>query len=265
MQNASKPLTRLLEIMAQLRHPETGCPWDIQQTFQSIVPHTLEEAYEVADAIEFGTMDDVKEELGDLLFQVVFYAQLGKEQNQFDFSDIVETLSDKLVRRHPHVFGDTQVDSPEAVKLNWERIKEKEKEDKGEIDTSVLANIPVGLTPLIRAHKLQKRCAKVGFDWGELSPVIDKINEEVGEVLAELEQPEVDKDNLTEEVGDLFFSVVNLARYLDVDADAALRKANHKFEQRFRKVEAALREQNKQPKEASLDEMESLWQAVKNK
>lgn len=263
MDNAFKQVQRLLHIMEQLRHPETGCPWDTQQTFQTIVPYTLEEAYEVADAIEFGTMDDVKDELGDLLFQVIFYAQLGKEQGHFDFEAIAENVSDKLVRRHPHVFADAQVDSTDAVKERWEQIKQKEREAKGEIDKSTLANIPKGMGPLIKAHKIQKRCAKVGFDWPDLPPVFDKISEEVDEIKDELNQDVPSKERLTEEVGDLFFSVVNLARHLGVDSDAALRVANNKFEKRFRQVENTLHQQDKLPNEVSLDELESIWQKVK--
>lgn len=263
MDNAFKQVDRLLQIMEQLRHPETGCPWDTQQTFQTIVPYTLEEAYEVADAIEFGSMDDVKDELGDLLFQVVFYAQLGKEQGDFDFEAIAQNVSDKLVRRHPHVFAETQVDFSDAVNVNWEQIKQQEREAKGIVDNSVLANIPKGMGPLIKAQKLQKRCAKVGFDWPELPPVFDKIAEEVDEIKAELACSQPQEARLTEEVGDLFFSVVNLARHLGVDADAALRVANNKFEKRFRQVEDELQQQEKAPSDVSLEELESLWQKVK--
>ena len=242
-------LSRLLEIIERLRDPETGCPWDQKQSFESIVPHTIEETYEVADAIFSGDMHDIKDELGDLLFQVVFYAQLGKEQGDFDFEDIAKAISDKLIRRHPHVFDESdEADVSEGLDLNeggsdeklhktqdelnnqWEQIKAQERASKNqELDTSTLANIPQGMTPLLRAQKLQKKCSKVGFDWTELPPVVDKIHEEIEEVLAEVNVSEPDQQAVEEEIGDLLFAVVNLARHTSVNAETALIKANRKF------------------------------------
>lgn len=257
-------VSRLLWVMEQLRDPETGCPWDKQQSFSTIVPYTIEEAYEVADAIEYGDMNDIKDELGDLLFQVVFYAQLGKEQNEFDFEAIAGAVADKLIRRHPHVFADTNVSSTDEVKQNWEAIKQQERQDKGLTDdTSVLANIPKGMAPLVKALKIQTRCAKVGFDWKELSPVVDKIREEVEEVLEEANRDPQDHEALTSEVGDLMFAVVNLARHLKVDPEAALRATNNKFEKRFREIETSLKEHGKSVQDATLEEMEAIWQQVK--
>lgn len=256
-------VSRLLWVMSQLRDPETGCPWDLQQSFQSIVPYTIEEAYEVADAIEFGSMREVKDELGDLLFQVVFYAQLGQEQAEFDFEAIAQTVADKLIRRHPHVFSDTQVQSTDDVAQNWDAIKKQERAEKGENDNSVLANIPKGMSPLMRAQKIQKRCAKVGFDWQEITPVVAKIEEEIQEVMDEVNKTDVDKNALALEVGDLLFAVVNLARHSGVDAEKALRAANHKFEQRFRQVEHVVETSGREVSHVSLEELESIWQRVK--
>lgn len=264
MQKQFEQVSRLLWVMEQLRDPDTGCPWDLQQTFKTIVPYTIEEAYEVADAIEHGDMADVKDELGDLLFQVVFYAQLGKEQNEFDFEAIAEAVSEKLIRRHPHIFGDSKVSSADDVKQNWDLIKQQERQQTGkDSDDSALANIPRGMGPLIRAHKIQKRCAKVGFDWNNIDPVVDKIGEEVNEVLQEAGRDNVDKEALTMEVGDLFFSVVNLARHLDVDSEAALRAANNKFEKRFRKIEDGLKDVGKKTTDLTLEALEELWQQAK--
>ena len=265
MQTEFKNVAKLLRVMEQLRDPQTGCPWDKQQTFDTIVPFTIEEAYEVADAIEHGNMTDIKDELGDLLFQVVFYAQLGREQNEFDFEAIAGTVAEKLIRRHPHVFSDANVNSTQEVKLNWEAIKRQEREAKGQVeDQSVLANIPKGMAPIPRAHKIQKRCAKVGFDWPELTPVVDKIQEEIEEVLEEAGREHVDHEALTSEVGDLMFAVVNLARHLNVDAEAALRATNNKFEKRFRAVETHFQQGGGSLQEASLEEMEAVWQKVKS-
>ncbi len=251
--------------MQQLRLPETGCPWDRQQSFRTIVPYTIEEAYEVADAIENGTMDDVKDELGDLLFQIIFYAQLGQESNDFDFDEIVECISDKLIRRHPHVFSEQKNMSQAQLSDSWDAIKQSERLNKKQPESdSILENIPTGMAPLVRATKIQKQCAKVGFDWPNLPPVIDKIEEEIAEVLTEVDAEQQDQNAIEEEVGDLLFAVVNLSRHLNVDAEAALRKANHKFEQRFRKVEQHFVDQKKPLKEASLDEMEAVWQKIKS-
>lgn len=256
---------RLLWVMEQLRDPDTGCPWDKQQTFETIVPFTIEEAYEVADAIENGTMEEVKDELGDLLFQVVFYAQMGQEQGEFDFEAIAEAVTEKLIRRHPHVFADVRVEDEEALNANWEQSKAQERKEKGyDQDTSILAHVPVGMAPLKRAHKLQKKCAKVGFDWAELPPVVDKIKEEIDEVMTEVAKPSREQQAVEEEIGDLLFAVVNLSRHLNVDADTALRKANVKFEQRFRALEQQIEQQGKSLTDSTLDEMEAVWQAVKS-
>jgi ATP diphosphatase len=264
-------LSRLLDIMQQLRSPETGCPWDQKQSFESIVPHTIEETYEVADAIFNGDMHDIKDELGDLLFQIVFYAQLGKEQGDFDFEDIAQAISDKLIRRHPHVFDTTELKTKNAHKtqdeLNnqWEQIKAQERSSKNKVlDTSALANIPQGMTPLLRAQKIQKKCSKVGFDWTELPPVVDKIHEEIEEVLAEVNVSEPNQEAVEEEIGDLLFAVVNLARHTSVNAETALIKANRKFEKRFRQVEQVIEKQGLSMDSANIQQMEAAWQFVKN-
>ncbi|GAA0855606.1 nucleoside triphosphate pyrophosphohydrolase [Aliiglaciecola litoralis] len=257
-------LDRLLSVMRQLRDPETGCPWDQQQSFETIVPYTIEEAYEVADAIARGNMNDVKDELGDLLFQVVFYAQLGEEQQVFDFENIAQGIADKLIRRHPHVFENVTDMSTEQLSQSWDAIKRQEQQQKSAPQTdSILANIPLGMAPLIRAQKLQNRCAKVGFDWPQVEPVIDKVKEEVAEVMEELEKPIHDQSKIEEEIGDLLFAVVNLARHLKVDSETAIRKANAKFEQRFKQVELLLKEQGRSLESSDLDTMEAAWQQVK--
>lgn len=265
--NSNYPqVNRLLEIMVKLRDPESGCPWDRQQSFASIVPYTIEEAYEVADAIENGDMDEVKDELGDLLFQVVFYAQLGKEQQIFDFEAIAQAISDKLIRRHPHIFSESANQNAEQVQSSWESIKEQEREAKsGTTDNSVLANVPAALSPLIRAQKLQKQCAKVGFDWTEITPVVEKVEEEIQEVMEEVNQATPNAVRIEEEIGDLLFAVVNLSRHLNVDAETALRKANRKFEKRFRAVETELHRQSIPFEQATLEQMELVWQEVKQK
>lgn len=263
--NLFPQVARLLEVMEKLRDPDTGCPWDKKQNFASIVPHTLEEAYEVADAIDHGSMADIKDELGDLLFQVVFYAQLGKEQGEFDFEAIAQGISNKLIRRHPHVFANSEGKTDEQLNVQWEHIKAQERAAKGIArDHSILANIPIGLTPLIRAQKLQKNCAKVGFDWPDIAPVVDKIQEEIQEVMDEVQAQEPDQQAIEEEIGDLLFSVVNLSRHLKVDAETALRKANRKFEGRFRKVEGVFTERSIELPDATLDEMEEVWQEIKH-
>jgi ATP diphosphatase len=263
-------LSRLLEIIQQLRDPETGCPWDQQQNFESIVPHTIEETYEVADAIFSGDMHEIKDELGDLLFQVVFYAQLGKEQGEFDFEDIAKAISDKLIRRHPHVFdlgGDEKRHRTEDELNNqWEQIKAQERANtKQPLDSSILANMPQGMTPLLRAQKIQKKCSKVGFDWTTLPPVVDKIHEEIEEVLAEVNVSEPDQQAVEEEIGDLLFAVVNLARHTSVNAETALIKANRKFEKRFRQVEQVIEKQGLSMGSADLQQMEAAWQHVKKR
>lgn len=255
---ASDPVAGLVAIMQQLRDPDTGCPWDLKQTFQTIIPHTIEETYEVAEAIMAGDPKHLCEELGDLLFQVVFYAQLGSEQGWFEFADIAQVMCQKLIRRHPHVFGTGGALSPDEVKAQWDAIKLTE---KGTAKATILGNIPQGMTPLLQAQKIQKTCAKVGFDWPEVAPVYEKIHEELNEVqeaVASGEQAHID-----EEIGDLLFAVVNLARHHKVDAETALLRANQKFTQRFNAVEALAEAENTSVKNMSLDELELLWQQVK--
>jgi len=266
----SRDIGRLIEIMAALRDPETGCPWDIQQDFRSIAPYTIEEAYEVADAIERGDLLDLKDELGDLLLQVVFHARIAQEQGAFAFADVVEAITKKLVRRHPHVFGDGRGRNPEAIKDSWNAIKRAEKaksraarglgsdEEEG---PSVLSGVSVALPALTRAEKLSRKAASVGFDWPEPAQVIAKIREELAEVEHELQGG--DRAALEGEVGDLLFAVTNLARHLEVDAEKALRGTNAKFERRFRSIEAALAAKRRTPADASLDEMEALWGEAK--
>ncbi|NBB92503.1 MAG: nucleoside triphosphate pyrophosphohydrolase [Gammaproteobacteria bacterium] len=251
------PIERLLGIMARLRDPERGCPWDVQQDFRTIAPYTIEEAHEVADAIERGDLDDLRDELGDLLFQVVFHARMAEERAAFAFDDVVEAIADKLVRRHPHVFGDARFADAEEQTANWEAIKAAERAQKGESDSSVLAGVSRGLPALRRSVKLQKRAARVGFDWPEASPVFDKIREEA----EELEQAVAadDPDNIEEEVGDLLFAVTNLARKLAVDPGSALRRANHKFERRFRGMEALAAERDIDLAAADHDTVEALY------
>jgi len=255
--------------MQHLRDPENGCPWDQKQNFKSIVPHTIEETYEVADAIFNGNMHDIKDELGDLLFQIVFYAQLGKEQGDFDFEDIAKAISDKLIRRHPHVFDvsdETAHKTDGELNNQWEQIKAQERAIKNQQpDTSTLANIPQGMTPLLRAQKIQRKCAKVGFDWTELPPVVAKIYEEIEEVLAEVNISKPDQQAVEEEVGDLLFAVVNLARHTSVNAETALIKANRKFEKRFRLVEQLIEKQGLSMESANLQQMEAAWQQIKSR
>jgi ATP diphosphatase len=255
-------IIKLLDIMSKLRDPLTGCEWDLKQDFNSIIPHTIEEAYEVADAIENGTMDDVCDELGDLLFQVVFYAQLAAEQDSFVFDDVAKRISNKLIRRHPHIFAQhTPLANQKAG--DWDEIKKQERREKGETDSSIFAGLTAGLPPLTKATKLQKKCAKVGFDWDDIPPVIDKVREEIIEIEEELAKPVKQADLIEEEVGDLIFACVNLARHLNVDAERALSKANTKFESRFRHVEDAVKSEGKEAKQCSLDELERHWVSAK--
>lgn len=253
-------MPRLLEIMRALRDPDTGCPWDIEQTFATIAPYTIEEAYEVADAIEREEWGELKGELGDLLFQSVFHAQMAEEAGLFTFDQVADTMSDKMVARHPHVFGDESRDKSADQQVNdWETIKAAEragKEQKGALD-----GVAVGLPALLRAVKLQKRAARVGFDWPDAGSVIDKIVEESQELVEArdtLTQVEVE-----EEFGDLLFVMANLARHLNVEPEAALRAANNKFIRRFEGVEAKLQELGKRPEDSTLEEMDALWDAVK--
>jgi ATP diphosphatase len=261
-QHKTQHINKLLDIMSKLRDPLSGCEWDLKQDFNSIIPHTIEEAYEVADAIENGTMDDVCDELGDLLFQVVFYAQLAAEQDSFVFDDVAKRISNKLIRRHPHIF--TQHPPLTNQKAgDWDEIKKQERREKGETDSSIFAGLTAGLPPLIKATKLQKKCAKVGFDWDDIPPVIDKVREEIIEIEEELAKPVKQADLIEEEVGDLFFACVNLARHLNVDAERALNKANTKFEKRFRHVEDAVKSEGKEVTQCSLDELERHWMSAK--
>ena len=310
MQNANKArlseMQRLLDIMVQLRDPQSGCPWDVKQTMESLTRYTIEEAYEVADAIATGDMHDIKDELGDLLFQVVFYAQIASESSAFSFDDVAQSISDKLVRRHPHVFanplasegaGDTNENvtleraqlNDSALNAQWDAIKAQEKQRKKQrleqhdeaAETSILDSVPKGMPALMYAQKLQKACAKVGFDWPDSAPVIDKVREEVEEIQQELnfkqralkavgadEAPSNDDlpDNqqaIEEEIGDALFAMVNLARHCKVDADTALRNASNKFAHRFKGVERLATEQGQKLEALTLDEMEALWQQVK--
>jgi MazG family protein len=255
-------IQQLLDIMAALRDPESGCPWDTKQTFASIVPYTLEEAYEVADSIERGDMHELKSELGDLLFQVVFYAQLAKEQGLFDFAKVVNAINDKLIHRHPHVFANVKFDNEQAVHDNWEKTKAAERDARAQTSkASVLEGVAKSLPALKRAQKLQKRAARVGFDWPAAEPVLEKLNEEIGELREAIKAGDTAAQH--EELGDLLFTCVNLARHLDVDSEEALRHGNHKFEQRFGYIEQTLQQQGRAIQQCTTDELESLWQAAK--
>jgi|HigsolmetaAR204D_1030405.scaffolds.fasta_scaffold13234_1 ATP diphosphatase len=262
----SRPgIDRILAVMARLRDPVHGCPWDVAQTFRTIAPHTIEEAYEVADAIERGAMDELKEELGDLLFQVVFYSQMAAETGDFDFEAVSSAIADKMIRRHPHVFGEDRVDSAAEMTDRWEAQKAAEREAKARSENrapSVLDGVIPGLPALTRAVKLQKRAARVGFDWTEASQILDKVEEEIDELRHELaaDAPE----RIEDELGDLFFALANLGRRLNVDPEGALRRANAKFERRFRRIESWLAEAGRTPDEASLEEMEELWNRAKS-
>jgi ATP diphosphatase len=253
----------LLAIMARLRDPQNGCPWDVQQDFATIAPYTIEEAYEVADAIDRKDWHDLRDELGDLLLQVVFHAQMAREKGLFEFADVAHAISDKMVRRHPHVFGDESYDDLDAQKQGWEDIKAAERAAKGEQhDDSALAGVSRGLPEWKRALKLQERAAKVGFDWPDEQPVLDKLLEEVDEVRAEFANGR-DRQRLQDEIGDVLFVVVNLARHADVDFSQALRHANAKFERRFRAMEQLARGDGKPLAEHDLAAQEDLWQRVK--
>ncbi|MGG5872599.1 nucleoside triphosphate pyrophosphohydrolase [Pseudomonas peli] len=264
-------LDDLLHLMARLRDPQHGCPWDLKQSYATIVPHTIEEAYEVADAIERGDFDQLPGELGDLLFQVVYYSQLAREEGRFEFAQVVNGITTKLIRRHPHVFPDGDlygaVDVAKleeaAVKQRWEEIKAEERAEKAAVpeQLSLLDDVPTALPSLSRAIKLQKRAAQVGFDWPEALPVVDKVREELDEVLEAMS--ENDPEAIGEEIGDLLFVVSNLARHLKVDPETALRAANAKFERRFRFIEQALREAGRNMEDCTLDELDALWGEAK--
>jgi ATP diphosphatase len=258
------PLFRLLDIMARLRSPEGGCPWDLEQTFATIAPYTIEEAYEVADAIERGDMGELKDELGDLLLQVVYHARMAEEAGDFAFADVAEAVSDKMVRRHPHVFGAEDVRSAEAQTVRWETIKAAERAAKGQGEpeaAGVLHGIPVALPALTRAAKLTRRAARVGFDWPSTVEVIDKLKEELGELEAEIDAGDVERARA--ELGDLMFVCANLARKLDVEPETALRGANAKFERRFAHIERRLAEMGSSPEASTLAEMDGLWDEAK--
>jgi nucleoside triphosphate diphosphatase len=267
----SRDIRRLIDIMAALRDPVHGCPWDVEQTFASIAPFTIEEAYEVADAIERGGTEDLREELGDLLLQVVFHARMAEEAGLFDFGGVVEAIAAKLIRRHLHVFGDAKAFSPDDVKTLWGSIKADEKQAKraleakdgqrAEATSGALDGVPLALPALSRAMKLQEKAGKVGFDWNDVRAVLEKIREEIVEVEAEIADGSAQA--LSGEVGDLLFAAVNLARHLKVDPEAALRSANAKFERRFAHIEYRLAEGGRTPESASLDEMERLWNEAK--
>ncbi|WP_137971360.1 nucleoside triphosphate pyrophosphohydrolase [Pseudomonas sp. F(2018)] len=264
-------LDDLLHLMARLRDPQHGCPWDLKQSYATIVPYTLEEAYEVADAIERGDFDHLPGELGDLLFQVVYYSQLAREEGRFEFAQVVDGITRKLVRRHPHVFPDGDLyGAPDmarleeaAIKRRWEEIKAEERAEKAAVpqQLSLLDDVPQALPALSRAAKLQKRAAQVGFDWPEALPVVDKLREELDEVLEAMS--ENDAETIAEEVGDLLFVAVNLARHLKVDPETALRAANNKFERRFHYIEQALRDADRPIENCSLEELDALWGEAK--
>jgi nucleoside triphosphate diphosphatase len=263
----SRNIDCLLEIMAALRTPGSGCPWDLEQDFATIAPYTIEEAYEVADAVARGDLAHLREELGDLLLQVAFHARMAEEQGAFDFGDVVQAITEKLLRRHPHVFGEARGLSPEAVRQLWEQIKAQEKaEAKAERaaeakPTGALDGIPLALPALTRALKLQAKAGRVGFDWNNPLAVLHKIREEADEIEAEIRDGR--RDQAAGELGDLLFAVVNLARHLDIDPEAALRSTNHKFERRFAAIERALGERGKSPEQSTLAEMDALWDAAK--
>lgn len=269
----SKDITRLLELMAALRDRQTGCPWDIEQTFETIKPYTIEEAYEVADAIERNDMDDLKDELGDLLFQVVFHAQMASEAGEFSFGDVVEAVMTKMIRRHPHVFARADATTPQAVKVQWDEIKAAEKRERMErrarrgitedFKAGFLGSVQRSQPALTEALKLQERAAKIGFDWSEPEPILDKIEEEIAELREALKSgaPEKVKD----ELGDLVFALVNLGRHVKADPEQSLRGTNEKFRRRFNYIETELKAIEVTLEDATLDQMEAFWQAAKRR
>jgi len=251
----------LLDVMAKLRDPESGCPWDIEQSFQTIAPYTIEEAYEVADAIDREDMQALREELGDLLLQVVFHSQMAKDQNLFEFEDVAQSIASKMIERHPHVFGETKFDSVADQKAHWELLKQQEREQKSTEVVSAVDGVALALPALTRAEKIQKRASRVGFDWDELTPVLDKLDEE----LNELWQAAASKDAVAieDELGDLLFSVTNVARHMKVDPEQALKKATAKFERRFKSVEKALKADGKEMSETSAEILDQYWRRSK--
>lgn len=268
---ASTDISRLIEIMEALRAPETGCPWDIVQTFETIKPYTIEEAYEVADAIERNDMDDLCEELGDLLLQVVFHSRIAEEMGAFSFGDVVHAVTSKMIRRHPHVFAVSDADTPESVKLQWDQIKAAEKRERLERRASrgvsedpkagFLGSIQRSQPALTEALKLQEQAARVGFDWSAAEPILDKIEEEIGELRQALAEGR--SESISDELGDLIFAMVNIGRHVKVDAENALRGTNTKFRRRFRHIETSLAASGETLEAASLERMEELWQAAK--
>jgi len=265
-----EPLPRLLAVMAWLRDRQHGCPWDIDQTFRTIAPYTIEEAYEVADAIERDDLPALKEELGDLLLQVVYHSQIASEAEAFAFDDVAAAIADKMVDRHPHVFGDMNIRTTDAQTMSWEARKAAERAAKGKGDADdgppgALDGVARALPALMRAEKIQKRAARVGFDWATIGPVIDKIEEELKELRAELEAGKIEQSRVADELGDVLFAVANLARHCKVDPEVALRATNDKFEKRFRHIERRLAETDRKPADASLEEMEALWQEAKTR
>ena len=267
---ASRDIARLIELMAALRTPGSGCPWDLEQSFATIAPYTIEEAYEVAEAIARGDLEDLREELGDLLLQVAFHARMAEEAGAFDFGDVVHAITAKLVRRHPHVFGDAGALPVAAVNELWDRIKGEEKDARaarrqrtGGERAETLAGVPTGLPALPRALKLQEQAGKVGFDWNDARAVLAKIREEADEIESALALGQAERNRLAEEVGDLLFAVVNLARHAGADPETALRAANAKFERRFAAIERALAARGKSPQQSTLTEMDALWDAAK--
>ncbi|MBY5867358.1 nucleoside triphosphate pyrophosphohydrolase [Rhizobium leguminosarum] len=267
----SKDISRLIEIMAALRHPETGCPWDIVQNFKTIKPYTIEEAYEVSDAIERGDMDDLCDELGDLLLQVVFHARMAEEAGEFSFGDVVNAITAKMIRRHPHVFARSAADTPDAVKRQWDEIKQAEKRERTErrsrrgitedFNSGFLGSVQRSFPALTEALKLQERAAKVGFDWSAPEPILDKIEEEIGELRVALR--EGDQAKVSDELGDLIFAVVNIGRHVKADPEQAVRGTNTKFRRRFSHIEQVLEAEGETLEEATLERMEEIWQAAK--
>ncbi len=263
----AEQLLRLLTVMRRLRDPANGCPWDVEQTFQTIAPYTIEEAYEVADAIERNDLDELRDELGDLLFQVVFHSRMAEEDGHFDFAAVARAISDKMVRRHPHVFAEAEERDAKSQTVAWEAQKADERAARAATEgrsVSALDGVISSLPAITRAMKLQKRAARVGFDWPSTAEVFDKIDEELSEIKEEI-SADATHNRLADEIGDLLFVVVNLARHLKVDPDAALRGTNAKFERRFRYLEARLAEDGKALEESSLEEMERLWQEAKQR
>jgi ATP diphosphatase len=268
---SSKDISRLIEIMAALRNPETGCPWDIVQTFETIKPYTIEEAYEVSDAIERNDMDDLCDELGDLLLQVVFHSRMAEEAGNFSFGDVVEAITKKMIRRHPHVFARSDADTPDAVKIQWDEIKQAEKRQRAErraargltedFKAGFLASVQRSFPALTEALKLQERAAKVGFDWSAPEPILDKIEEEIGELREALKDG--DQAKVSDELGDLIFAVVNIGRHVQADPEQSLRGTNTKFRRRFHHIETTLEAEGETLQAATLERMEDLWQAAK--